>query len=215
MLDKNLKNFFIRAGSALLFVPLIIVPILIKGYILFVVYILLLTLIIIEILDMIKLTKRKSLLYFYLFICIFSIFTFILSISTKVNINFLIIEIIIIIWLFDTFCYLGGKILNGKKLMPKISKGKTFNGLFVGITVVLMIAGFYFNEVHGNLSKLFTLALPTLLLSFLGDLMASILKRRVNIKDTGYLIPGHGGFIDRMDSFILVFFFFGIYNLTI
>ena len=213
MFNKNLKNFFTRAGSAVLFVPLIIVPILIKGYLLFAVYILILTLITIELLDMIKLTKRKSFLYFYLFISIFGIFIFILSISTMEYINLLIIEIIIIIWIFDTFCYLGGKILNGKKLMPKISRGKTFSGLFVGISVSLMFAALYFNEVQGNLSKLFTVALPTLLLSFFGDLIASILKRRVNLKDTGYVIPGHGGIIDRMDSFILVFFFFGIYIL--
>ena len=72
MLNENLRNFFTRAVSALLFVPLIITPILIKGYLLFFVFILFLTLMIIEILDMIKIAKKKSLIYVYLLICIFT-----------------------------------------------------------------------------------------------------------------------------------------------
>ena len=213
MLNENLRNFFTRAVSALLFVPLIIAPIIIKGYLLFFVFTLFLTLMIIEILDMIKIAKKKSLIYVYLLICIFTTFIFVLYISTNENITSLIIEIIITIWLFDTFCYLGGKIINGKKLIPKISKGKTFAGLYVGTFVTLLITALYFLQVYGNFNKLFYLVIPTLILSFLGDLIASILKRSVELKDTGFLIPGHGGIVDRMDSFILVFFFFGIYVL--
>ena len=160
MLNENLRNFFTRAVSALLFVPLIIAPIIIKGYLLFFVFTLFLTLMIIEILDMIKIAKKKSLIYVYLLICIFTTFIFVLYISTNENITSLIIEIIITIWLFDTFCYLGGKIINGKKLIPKISKGKTFAGLYVGTFVTLLITALYFLQVYGNFNKLFYLVIP-------------------------------------------------------
>ena len=52
-----------------------------------------------------------------------------------------------------------------------------------------------------------------MILSFLGDLVVSVLKRSVNIKDSGNIMPGHGGIVDRMDSFVFVFFFFGVYLL--
>ena len=164
-----------------------------------------------ELIDMLKISKKKIFLYLYLLICILSIFIFILSISSIANISFKVIEIIITIWIFDTFCYLGGKTFNGKKLMPNISKGKTFNGLYSGIIATITIITFYYFIVYNDIYTALLLAIPIIVLSFLGDLIVSILKRSVNIKDSGYIMPGHGGIIDRMDSFVLVFFFFGIY----
>ena len=117
------------------------------------------------------------------------------------------------IWIFDTFCYLGGKTFNGKKLIPKISKGKTFNGLFSGIIATLVITGLYYFEFYNDLYMIILTVIPIIILSFLGDLVVSVLKRSVNIKDSGKIMPGHGGIVDRMDSFVSVFFFFGIYLL--
>ena len=117
------------------------------------------------------------------------------------------------IWIFDTFCYLGGKTFNGKKLMPQISKGKTFNGLYSGIIATIVITVLYYFYFHNDLYMVFLFVIPIIILSFLGDLIVSVLKRSVNIKDTGNIMPGHGGIIDRMDSFVFVFFFFGIYLL--
>ena len=142
-----------------------------------------------------------------------TIFTFVISISSLGNISLKVIEIIITIWIFDTFCYLGGKTFNGKKLIPKISKGKTFNGLFSGIIATLVITGLYYFEFYNDLYMIILKVIPIIILSFLGDLVVSVLKRSVNIKDTGNIMPGHGGIVDRMDSFISVFFFFGIYLL--
>lgn len=209
----ELKNFVTRIISAIFFIPLVIVPIILEGYFLFLIYIFILSTISIEIFNMIKIAKIKFFLYFYLLVCVFTFFSFIITISTIENISFIIIEMILIIWIFDTFCYLGGKTLNGKKLMPKISKGKTYNGLFSGTIVTLAIAGIYYIKVYNELEFLFTLVIPTIILSFLGDLVVSVLKRSVNLKDAGQIMPGHGGIVDRMDSFILVFFFFGVYLL--
>ena len=166
-----------------------------------------------EILNMISIAKTKIYLCLYLFISIFTIFLFIVSISAIDNISLKIIEIIFTIWLFDTFCYLGGKTFNGKKLMPNISKGKTFNGLYSGVIVTILISSIYYFIIYNELNMLIILTIPVIILSFIGDLIVSVLKRSVKLKDSGNIIPGHGGIVDRMDSFILVFFSFGIYLL--
>ena len=162
---------------------------------------------------MVNISKKKTFIYLYLLICILAVFLFILLVSSIENISLKVIEIIVTIWIFDTFCYLGGKTFNGKKLMPNISKGKTFNGLYSGIIATLVISGLYYLVFYNDLSMVAFLVIPVIILSFIGDLVVSILKRSVNIKDSGNMMPGHGGIVDRMDSFVFVFFFFGFYFL--
>ena len=188
-------------------------PIFLKGYFLYLFYIFLLSLMVSELIDMIKIAKKSTIMFLYLFICIFTIFIFIILISSVENITVKVFEIIIIIWIFDTFCYLGGKIFNGKKLMPNISKGKTFNGLYTGILATLIITGSYYYKFYDDLYMLVLQAIPIIILAFIGDLIVSVLKRSINIKDSGIIMPGHGGIIDRMDSFVFVFFFFEVYLL--
>ncbi len=211
--NYDIKNLISRILSAILFIPFIILPIILKGFILYLFYILLLTLMVIELIDMIKISKKRIFIYSYLLICVLTVFLFMLSILSLENISFIIIEIIMIIWIFDTFCYLGGKTFNGKKLMPSISKGKTFNGLYSGVFATLVLTSLYYFVYYSDLSYVLILVFPIIIISFMGDLIVSVLKRSVNIKDSGNIMPGHGGIIDRMDSFILVFFFFGIYLL--
>ncbi len=185
-----------------------------KGHILYLSYIFLLSLMVAELIDMIKISKTKTFIYLYLIICILTVFLFVILISSIEDISLKIIEIIITIWIFDTFCYLGGKTFNGKKLMPNISKGKTFNGLYSGIIATLILTSLYYLVFYNDISWVAFSVIPIIILSFIGDLIVSILKRSVNIKDSGDIMPGHGGIIDRMDSFVFVFFFFGIYLLT-
>ena len=212
--NYDIKNLITRILSAVLFIPCIIIPIIMKGYTLYFFYIFFLSLMVIELIDMIKISKKNIFIYLYLSMCILTVFIFVLSILSLGNMGFKVIEIIMTIWIFDTFCYLGGKIFNGKKLMPNISKGKTFNGLYSGIIATLAITVIYYYEFNNDLSWFTLLAVILIItLSFLGDLIVSILKRSVNIKDSGNIMPGHGGIVDRMDSFVFVFFFFGIYLL--
>ena len=213
MNNSDIKNLFQRIISAVIFIPIIILPIIYEGYILYLTYIFLLSLITLELFNLFENSKKRILISLYLLICIFTFFIFIISISSIEHINLNVIEILLTLWVFDTFCYLGGKIFKGKKLMPKISKGKTFNGLFSGIIATLIISFFYYLIVHNSYYMLFLTTIPTIIFSFFGDLFVSVLKRSANVKDSGNIMPGHGGILDRMDSFILVFFFFGIYLL--
>ena len=76
--------------------------------------------------------------------------------------------------------------------MPRISKGKTFNGLYTGIIFTVIIACIYYLKVYNGINAVLLLVFPIIVLSFLGDLIVSVLKRSVNIKDSGHIMPGHG-----------------------
>lgn len=109
----------------------------------------------------------------------------------------------VLIWSSDTFAYLTGKFFGKHKMAPKISPKKTWEG-FAGGVILTLILGFfveqYFPELRGNwmiVGFLVSVFAP------LGDLVESQLKRSFAVKDSGNIIPGHGGVLDRLDSFIL------------
>ena len=97
--------------------------------------------------------------------------------------------------------------------MPKISSGKTISGLITGVfvTVLLIQLSYYYLEIEFKFSIYYTIFI--IALSFVGDTIVSMLKRYASIKDSGKIMPGHGGLLDRFDSFIIVFLIFGISNL--
>ncbi len=212
---KNLfnKNLLLRIFSLIIFIPLMLVPIIFSNYLLFMVYIFFNAVILYEIQLMKVDDENKKLLLFYKALITFIFFIFILIKITAVMTAIDLIEIIIAIWLFDTFSFLGGKIIGGKKLMPSISAGKTQSGLLVGITATL-ISFYIYSVVVNDFSLKYILFITIILLfAFLGDIIASIVKRLSSIKDSGSIMPGHGGLLDRLDSFLGVFFFIGIYKL--
>jgi len=110
----------------------------------------------------------------------------------------------------DVGAYFGGSSLGGPKLAPKLSPNKTWSGFFSG-QVLAMILGAIFGQLVGiGWISGAILALPIAILSVLGDLFESGVKRNLNVKDTGGLMPGHGGLLDRLDSLMAAIVGFAI-----
>lgn len=91
--------------------------------------------------------------------------------------------------------YIFGKTLKGPKLCPKISPNKTYSGLIGGLSLACLI-GYY---MEANLARVLLLAFS----AQLGDLLESAIKRRFGVDNSSNLIPGHGGIMDRIDSFVI------------
>jgi phosphatidate cytidylyltransferase len=106
-----------------------------------------------------------------------------------------------VVWGTDIAAYFAGRLVGGPRLWPSVSPGKTWSGAIVGAlagaVLGLMLAGW-----TNRLAALFWLGLATAIVSELGDLFESALKRRFRVKDSSGLIPGHGGLMDRLDAFV-------------
>ena len=207
------KELLYRLGSVIVFVPLVILPIIYNNFISVIVFLFIAAIICLEINQM-KNKNRSNLIFnLYLAFAVLSFFLFLFLLITEIVSLLFILATIATIWFFDTFSYIGGKIIGGAKLMPKISSGKTVSGFITGVfvTVLLIQLLFYYLEIKYKFSIYYTIFI--IALSFVGDTVASILKRYASIKDSGKIMPGHGGLLDRFDSFIIVFLIFGISSL--
>ncbi len=102
----------------------------------------------------------------------------------------------------DTFAYFTGKAIGRRKLAPSISPGKTVEGMLGGMAggFALVVLLNYFLGMRLEAALIIPLACLLPLAAVLGDLVESMLKRGLRIKDAGQLLPGHGGFLDRLDS---------------
>ncbi|SFN29781.1 phosphatidate cytidylyltransferase [Salegentibacter flavus] len=115
----------------------------------------------------------------------------------------LIVGIFVLIWTNDTFAYIVGKNFGRKKLFERISPKKTIEG-FLGGLVFSAVASFFIFHYTQFLSFPLWLGMAIILSVFgtLGDLIQSKFKRQAGVKDSGKLMPGHGGLFDRLDSII-------------
>ncbi|MEX0940244.1 MAG: phosphatidate cytidylyltransferase [Candidatus Babeliales bacterium] len=102
----------------------------------------------------------------------------------------------------DTVAYLVGKHWGIHKISPQVSPKKTWEGFFAGCSASIISFGLFHKLALGYFDVVFTLFLGFLLAvtAFLSDLLESYLKRKANIKDSGHILPGHGGLLDRLDS---------------
>ena len=156
--------------------------------------------------------KSLNIIFFYIAISYLSMVTYIGYFFNLYEFT----AIILVIICFDSSCYLFGKVFGKNKILNKISPNKTYEGLFGGIIFTNLFSFiFYLNfdiyKIFIN-SNVFFFINIIILFSFLGDLIQSYFKRLNNLKDSSNFIPGHGGFFDRFDSFLLVIIPFSIYR---
>tara|TARA_B100000963_G_C22443041_1_gene587516 strand:+ start:105 stop:599 length:495 start_codon:yes stop_codon:yes gene_type:complete len=157
-------------------------------------------------------SKKNNLLKFLGII--FLIFSFYTAFELRENENYEDFLFIITICIFtDLGGYIFGKILKGPKL-TKISPKKTYAGVFGGFLLPLMAGLFFYHYSIGiilpdeELIILIFIIIFISLISQIGDLIVSYFKRRAKLKDTGKILPGHGGLLDRIDGMIFVFPFY-------
>ena len=126
--------------------------------------------------------------------------------------RFFILFALLAAWLTDTFAYFTGSLLGKHKMCPNISPKKTVEGAIGGIlggilSCVILFAVFdnFFFEIHSmNYIEVIVISLLLSLISMVGDLSASVIKRNFGVKDFGNVVPGHGGVMDRFDSGLFV-----------
>jgi len=121
-----------------------------------------------------------------------------------------------LLWANDIFAYLTGRLLGKHKLFPRISPGKTIEGSIGGLvfTVIAMILFVHYAQWL-PLADAIGMAAIAVLFGTLGDLCESMLKRQAGVKDSGKLIPGHGGILDRFDSVMFSVPFIFVYLLLL
>jgi phosphatidate cytidylyltransferase len=108
-----------------------------------------------------------------------------------------------LVWACDSGAFFAGRAIGGPKLAPAISPNKTWAGFLGGVLAAAVFA-FALVELF-ELPVLLALATPLLaVLAQIGDLYESHLKRRAGVKDSGHLLPGHGGIMDRLDGLVMV-----------
>lgn len=115
----------------------------------------------------------------------------------------ILLGVFILMWTNDSFAYLIGKTFGKRKLYERISPNKTIGGFIGGVMCTLLISYgvFYFTQTF-SFKIWVSIALITSIFGTFGDLIQSKLKRQAGVKDSGRLMPGHGGLLDRLDSIL-------------
>ncbi len=202
-----IKEFEKRLLSSLILIPIAIFFI-IQGSVFFTFFLSILFLV--TSYEWFKMNKKNNL--FKILGIFFLLFSFYAAFKIRDENNFKLFLFIVIICIFtDIGGYIFGKIFKGPRL-TKISPKKTYAGV-VGSFLLSLISGLIFvNYLNKDSIKLNTEVLPLfliiLIISFIsqvGDLVISYFKRKAKLKDTGKIIPGHGGLLDRIDGLIFVF----------
>lgn len=113
---------------------------------------------------------------------------------------------LVVIWVCDTFAMFGGKLMGGPKLWPAVSPGKTRSGGAAGVVGAVLVGALFGwvvfprTGIEAGVGSVLVIAAVLSVVGQVGDLVESAFKREVGVKDSGTVIPGHGGVLDRLDS---------------
>ena len=113
-----------------------------------------------------------------------------------------VLWLLVVVWATDIGAYFAGRSIGGPKLAPRISPGKTWAGLLGGMAGAALCAGLLALAFGAGFMLAASVGAGIAVVSQLGDLFESALKRRAGVKDSGHLIPGHGGLLDRIDGLV-------------
>lgn len=116
--------------------------------------------------------------------------------------QWLILALMVVVWATDSVAYFGGRAIGGPKLWPRVSPGKTWSGAICGLVGGVVAGGIVAAYAGGALIAALAVAAVLSVVSQIGDLAESAIKRRFGVKDSGKLIPGHGGVMDRVDGLL-------------
>ena len=161
---------------------------------------------ILSVYEMSKLREGKHKITAFIYVLVpFILAQFIITPEAQENWNpNVILFMFILVFTFDTFAYLIGLPFGRHKILPSISPKKSWEGFFGGSVATIVLAYFtypYFTFENSRLALIMSIALP--FTATIGDFIESYYKRESGVKDSGNIIPGHGGILDRMDSFMV------------
>ena len=158
-----------------------------------------------------KISKNKSIKIFGFIFLMFSFYTF-YDLSIKLNLLIFVISICIAT---DIGGYIFGKIIKGPKL-TRISPNKTYSGMIGGylLSLISLVIIANFIKSIGSINQFFLIIVLLSTVSQVGDIIVSYFKRQAKVKNTGNLIPGHGGLLDRIDGMIFAVPILYMINLT-
>lgn len=117
--------------------------------------------------------------------------------------GYLVLLLMVVVWGADSGAYIAGRLWGRTRLAPAVSPGKSWEGVYGGLAAALLGVlggGLWFGLGWRSLVTLMLLGFVTVLFSVVGDLFESMIKRLAGVKDSGRLLPGHGGMLDRIDS---------------
>ena len=194
------KSLIIRLSTSIFLICFLIYLLLFNDELIQLFFNIIYIIILFEILLFFKHNIYKYILYLYIIISFIGM-NFFFSFYFD---NLFFIFMILSIASFDTFSYIFGSLFGKKKIFNKISPNKTYFGLFSGF-ICAIFCTFLFNLYFDLFSfKMYLfIILSFIFLSFIGDMIESKFKRISNLRNSSNFLPGHGGFFDRFDSFIL------------
>lgn len=159
---------------------------------------------------MISVVSKNRFTYEDLAFCLLTIFYlgigFYYFIETRFSGLVYVFYALFLIWATDTGAYLFGRYFGKRKLWPEISPKKTVEGSIGGIASALLVAVlfYYLSDLDIPFGKLIMASILLAIIGQMGDLVESALKRHFQVKDSGNILPGHGGILDRVDSWLFV-----------